>query len=379
MKNQSLFQKSKGLLAKNSSAAVDSSETGALPQKPRIQRKTLIFIGKYWAWVFLVILIGAFSTAPGFFSLDNFQAILANNSLLLVLALGQTFVIITGGIDLSTGWVMGLASVAASLVMRQYPLDANLTLVIVSGFLTCVVIGLAAGYINGVVISKLKVPPFIATLGMYGIARGFGYILSGGPPVSVNQPGIGQFGNGFIFYFHPTAGWSLFNTPAGISGFELRNVVRILPYLIIYFIIALVVVHWVLSKTKFGQHVYAVGGSAMAALRAGIPVNRIITQVYMLSALMAGLAGFLYVMRYSGGVASAGDALNLNSIAAIVVGGASLMGGEGTLIGTLVGTLIIAVIQNGLIILGIDPFYQYVAVGVIIIFAVLIDQLKKHS
>ncbi|GAP13374.1 monosaccharide ABC transporter membrane protein, CUT2 family [Longilinea arvoryzae] len=379
MKNQSLFHKTKGLLAKNSTTSADQSETNTLSQKPQIQHKTLIFIGKYWAWVFLVILIGAFSTAQGFFSLNNFQAILANNSLLLVLALGQTFVIITGGIDLSTGWVMGLASVTASLVMRQYPLNANLTLVILSGFLTCVVIGLAAGFINGVVISRLKVPPFIATLGMYGIARGFGYILSGGPPVSVNQPGIGQFGNGFVFYFHPKAGWNLFNVPEGISGVDLRNVTSLLPYLIIYFVIALFIVHWVLSKTKFGQHVYAVGGSAMAALRAGIPVNRIITKVYMLSALMAGLAGFLYVMRYSGGVASAGDALNLNSIAAIVVGGASLMGGEGTLVGTLVGTLIIAVIQNGLIILGIDPFYQYVAVGVIIIFAVLIDQLKKQS
>ena len=115
----------------------------------------------------------------------------------------------------------------------------------------------------------------------------------------------------------------------------------------------------------------------MAALRAGIPVKIILTKVYMLSGLMAGLSGFLYVMRYSGGVAAAGDALNLNSVAAVVVGGASLLGGEGTLIGTLVGTLIISIISNGLIILGIDPFYQYVVVGMIIIFAVLVDQLKK--
>lgn len=350
-------------------------KTSAL--KPTYKMKALVFLGKYWVWVFLIILIGGFSSAPGFLGLGNFQGVLANNSLLLVLALGQSFVIISGGIDLSTGWVMGLASVVASLVMRRYPLDANLFLVISSGFLACAIIGLAAGFINGTVISRLKVPPFIATLGMYGIARGFGYVLSGGPPVSVNQPGIGQFGNGFVLYFHPTAGYSFFKIPFGVLGEELRKLVPVLPYLIIYFIIILIITNWVLSKTRFGQHVYAVGGNSMAALRAGIPVKIILTKVYMLSGLMAGLSGFLYVMRYSGGVAAAGDALNLNSVAAVVVGGASLLGGEGTLIGTLVGTLIISIISNGLIILGIDPFYQYVVVGMIIIFAVLVDQLKK--
>ena len=344
-------------------------KTSAL--KPTYKMKALVFLGKYWVWVFLIILIGGFSSAPGFLGLGNFQGVLANNSLLLVLALGQSFVIISGGIDLSTGWVMGLASV------RRYPLDANLFLVISSGFLACAIIGLAAGFINGTVISRLKVPPFIATLGMYGIARGFGYVLSGGPPVSVNQPGIGQFGNGFVLYFHPTAGYSFFKIPFGVLGEELRKLVPVLPYLIIYFIIILIITNWVLSKTRFGQHVYAVGGNSMAALRAGIPVKIILTKVYMLSGLMAGLSGFLYVMRYSGGVAAAGDALNLNSVAAVVVGGASLLGGEGTLIGTLVGTLIISIISNGLIILGIDPFYQYVVVGMIIIFAVLVDQLKK--
>lgn len=347
--------------------------------KKRDHSQVLFYLGKYWVWIFLVILLGGFSSAPGFLSLDNFQAVLANNSLLLVLAIGQSFVIITGGIDLSTGWVMGLASVAASLVMRQFPIDSNLALVILVGFITCLLIGLLAGWINGVVISKLKVPPFIATLGMYGIARGLGYILSGGPPVSVNHPGIGHFGNGYVFYHHPDTGMNLFKAPAGVSGLELRQMTTILPYLVVYFVIILVVFHLVLSKTRFGQHVYAVGGSKMAALRAGIPVNGILTKVYILSAIMAGVAGFLYVMRYSGGVAAAGDALNLNSVAAVVVGGASLSGGEGTLIGSLVGTLIIAFIQNGLIILGIDPFYQYVAVGVIIIFAVLIDQIKKQG
>lgn len=377
MKNRSPVQKSKVSLKQDTDDQIDNLSLGSSTHKLNRSTRVLVLLGKYWAWLFLLILISGFSFAPGFLDLGNFQAVLANNSLLLVLAIGQSFVIITGGIDLSTGWVMGLASVTASIVMRMFALDENIYLVASAGLLTCVAIGLLAGMINGTVISRLKVPPFIATLGMYGIARGFGYILSGGPPVSVNQPGIGQFGNGFVFYIHPDAGWSLFKVPAGVVGEQLRQVVSVLPYLIIYFVIILLISHWLLSRTRFGQHVYAVGGNAMAALRAGIPVNSILTRVYMLSGLMAGLAGFLYVMRYSGGVAAAGDALNLNSVAAVVVGGASLLGGEGTLIGTLVGTLIISIISNGLIILGIDPFYQYVAVGMIIIFAVLIDQLKK--
>ncbi|MBG0787658.1 MAG: ABC transporter permease [Anaerolineaceae bacterium] len=376
-----LFKKS------NESSSASSSpqdqkqggESGSYVAKSGIGSKTLLLIGKYWVLVFLVLLLTGFSFAPGFLSLDNFQAVLANNAMLLVLAIGQTLVIITGGIDLSTGWVMGLASVVASLLMRQFPLDANLIYVIATGFFTAAIIGILAGLVNGVVISKLKVPPFIATLGMYGIARGLGYILSGGPPVSINFPDVGHFANGYLVYIHPTAGFSFFNIPEGLTGMDLRDTVKLIPFLIIYFVIIILISHWVLSKTKFGQHVYAVGGNVRAALRAGIPVNKILQKVYIFSGLMAGIAGFFYVMRYSGGVAAAGDALNLNSVAAVVVGGASLLGGEGTLIGTLLGTLIIAFIQNGLIIVGIDPFYQYVAVGVIIIFAVIIDQLKKQA
>jgi ribose transport system permease protein len=335
-------------------------------------------LGKFWAWFFLVILVVYFSFYPGFFDLSNFQSLLANNALLLVLALGQTFVIITGGIDLSTGFVMGLASVAASLVMRSLPAGTNLLIVLFLGLLTCIFIGVITGYINGTVISRLKVPPFIATLGMYGIARGIGYVLSGGPPVSVNITQVGQLGNGYVMYFHKKAGFGWFNVPAGVSGLELRNVVSILPYMIIYSAILFFIMDWILAKTKFGQHVYATGGNQMAALRAGISVNTILTKVYILSAVMAALAGFLYVLRYTGGVANAGDALNLNSIAAIAIGGASMLGGEGNMLGTLVGVIIIAIITNGLIIVGIDPFWQYVAVGLIIILAVLVDQIRNR-
>jgi ribose transport system permease protein len=342
----------------------------------RARRHTLALLGRFWAWLFLALLVVFFSaTAPGFLDLFNFQAIGANMAVLAVLALGQTFVIITGGIDLSTGYVMGLATVVASLVMRLL-FGAPLEIVVLAGLATCVGIGLVAGAVNGTIISRLRVPPFIATLGMLGIAQGIAFVVSGGPPVSVETPGLGVLGNGFVLYHHPDAGLSFFQRPEGISGVELRRVTGILPYPIVWLAILVAVCAWLLGRTRFGRHVYAIGGNAKAAARAGIPLHRRLVAVYMLSALLAGLAGFLYVLRYTGGVASSGDALMLSSIAAIVIGGASLMGGEGRILGTLVGALIIAVIQNGLVILGIDPFWQYAAVGVVIILAVLVDQAK---
>ena len=150
------------------------------------------------------------------------------------------------------------------------------------------------------------------------------------------------------------------------------------PMMVVWMTIILLATHWLLSRTQFGQHVYAIGGNSRAATRAGIPVGRNLVIAYMLSAGLSGLAGFLYVTRYTGGAASGGEALLLQSIAAIVIGGASLMGGAGTIVGTFIGALIIAIIQNGMVILGIDPFWQYVAVGVVIILAVLVDQARAR-
>jgi ribose transport system permease protein len=329
--------------------------------------------------VFLLGLVVFFSlTADGFLSLTNFQAVAANMTLLVVMAIGQTFVIITAGIDLSTGFVMGLASVVAALFMRRVIPDMPLGVIIIGGFAAATITGLAAGAVNGVVVSRLSVPPFIATLGMLGIAQGLAFILSGGPPVSVPVPGLGDLGNNFVVYYHPDAGISLLQPPAGLEGQAIRQTQGYLPLMVVYLVAILAASHWLLSRTGFGQHIYAIGGNKRAALRAGIPVGRNLVTAYMLSAGLAGVAGFLYLTRYTGGAASGGEALLLQSIAAIVIGGASLMGGAGTIIGTFIGALIIAVIQNGMVILGIDPFWQYVAVGVVIIVAVLVDQAKSR-
>jgi ribose/xylose/arabinose/galactoside ABC-type transport system permease subunit len=341
--------------------------------------RLLELVGQFWAWLFLLVLVVFFSvTGKGFFDLFNFQAMGANVAIMLIMALGQTFVIISGGIDLSTGFVMGLASVGAAMAMSRLGNDPPLVLVVLAGLGAALVAGLIAGLVNGVLIARLRVPPFIGTLGMYGIARGAGFILSGGQPVSIQVRGLGQIGNGYLLYYYPEVGFTLLSPPPGLQGVQLRQLVGILPHPLTLAIVLIVACWFLLAHTRFGQHTYAIGGSAEAALRAGIPVRRHTIRIYVLSALLAAVAGVLYATRFTNGAANAGDPLLLDSIAAVVIGGASLFGGAGTIAGTVIGALIIAVIQNGLVILAINPFWQFVTVGVVIILAVLVDQAKAR-
>ncbi len=341
--------------------------------------KPLDVVSKGWSWLFLLLLIIFFSIfGQGFLNVYNFQTIGADMALVLIMALGQTFVIISGGIDLSTGFVMGMASVAAALVMSRMGSSAPLFVVVLAGMAVGLGIGLIPGLINGLIIARLRVPSFIVTLGMYGIARGAGFILSGGQPVSINTNGIGQIGNGYLLYLLPDGRASFFHLPSNLQGVRPSQIVQLLPLSLIFLIIVACICAWLLSQTRFGRHTYAVGGSEEASRRAGIPVVRHTILIYVLSAFMAALAGVVYTLRFSNGAADVGDPLLLTSIAAVIIGGASLLGGEGAIIGTVIGALIIAIIQNGLIFLGINPFWQFIAVGVVIILAVLVDQAKKQ-
>jgi ribose transport system permease protein len=342
------------------------------------KRHWLDTFGDVWAWVFLAILIVVFSiTGEGFLSLTNFQNILANMSILAILAFGQTFVIIAAGIDLSSGFVMGMVSVVSALAMTRLPEDTPQVGVVLVGAAVGLVAALLAGLVNGTLIARLNVPPFIATLGMFGIARGVGFLLSGGMPVPIQVPGLGRWGNGYFFYYHPEFGWSFMAPPEGIERAQMRELIGILPYVVVIMLVVLVIAHLVLSRSKFGLHTYAIGGSKEAALRAGIPVMRRLISIYVVSAVFAALAGLVYNLRFTNGAANSGEAMLLDSIAAVVIGGASLFGGAGTVIGTLIGALIIAVLANGLVILAINPFWQFIAVGVVIILAVLIDQARE--
>ena len=342
-------------------------------------RTPLALVGRYWSWLFLLLIVLFFSLAgPGFFDLFNFQSIGANMAFIMLMALGQTFVIISGGVDLSTGYVMGLSAISTSLVITRMPPSTPFVLLILTGIIGGLISGLIAGSISGVIIARLHVPPFIVTLGMLGIARGAAFLLSGGQPVSVQTPGVGQIGNGYLLYYVPTTGFSFFKLPADLHGARARDVVQLLPYQLLVMLILVAFCAWLLGRTRFGRHTYAVGGNAEASSRAGIPVTRHVFLVYVLSALFAAGAGILYVFRFTNGAADAGDPLLLDSIAAVVIGGASLFGGEGTIIGTLIGALIIAIIQNGLVIIAVEPFWQFIAVGTVIILAVLIDQAKAR-
>ena len=342
------------------------------------RRSWLDTASRIWAWIFLAVMIIFFSAAgQGFFTAYNLQAILGNMAIVTIIAIGQTYIIISGGIDLSAGWIMGMVAVVAATVMNTFPEGTPLAVIVLTSTLVGLVAAWIAGLVNGVLIALLNVPPFIATLGMFGIARGVGFLLSGGMPVPIYTKGLGFLGNGYLFYFHPKAGWSFMGPPAGLEQGDLRYLTGILPFAVIFMLLLLVVAHVVLARSRFGLHTYAIGGNKEAALRAGIPVVRQTVMIYLFSATYAAFAGLLYNTRFTNGAANAGEALLLDSIAAVVIGGASLFGGAGTVVGTLIGALIISVLGNGLVIMRVNPFWQFIAVGVVIIVAVLIDQARE--
>jgi ribose transport system permease protein len=331
--------------------------TVAAPDAAR-RFRWLDFLAAFRAWLFLAILLVTFEiwarvVYNGTFLLNpfNIQAIAVFTVTPLLLALGQTFVIISGGIDLSVGFTMGLSAVVTAHVFNWAVQFGNPVLSLFLAIVVGMAVAILPGLINGLLIADLRVPPFIGTLGMYGVTRGAAFLLARGTTVPVHGGLLGAIGNG------------------NIGGF---------PTLVLLTIGILLLMHYLLSQTKFGQHTYAIGGNVQAALRAGIDVRRNTIALYILSALSAGCAGILYTAKFSAGAAQAGEPVLLDSIAAVVIGGASLFGGSGTVIGTVIGALIIAVIQYGLVFVNVEPFWQFVAVGVVIIISVLVDQVQKQ-
>jgi ribose transport system permease protein len=310
------------------------------------------------AWIFLFFLLVGFEVWAQFayhttFLLNPFNAasIAVFTVAPLLLALGQTFVVISGGIDLSVGFTMGLAAVVFSEVLNVCTgvLWDPLSLLIAT--VVALLASMVPGLINGLLIAKLRVPPFIGTLGMYGVARGIAYLMAGGTTVPISNPIVSFIGNGSFLS---------------------------IPIVVLITIVLTLAMMFTLSQSRFGRHVYAIGGNRQASLRAGINVSRNTIALYMLAALIAGIGGILYTARFTAGAPQAGETLLLDSIAAVVIGGASLFGGSGTITGTVIGALIIAVIQYGLVFVNVEPFWQFVAVGVVIIISVLVDQTQKQ-
>ncbi len=355
-----------------------TANTTASPGQLRAAPTWLTVLSRFWVWVFLILLLIVFTLGnPAFFSVANAMNVLTTAGPILLLALGQTFVIIASGIDMSVGWTMGLASVVAAQVMK-YIFDSHI-LPPVPAILVGSAIGIAVtiipGLINGLLIAKAKVPPFIATLGMYNIARGAALLISGGNTVAGLPPGISEMGNGnFMYILHNN--FYFFSQPEGLAREDLREILKIFPFPVIVTLAITLICAFVLSRTRFGRRTYAIGGgeNMQASIRAGIPVQLHLIRIYVLSSILAGVAGVLYTMRFTGGSYQAGEANLLDSVAAVVIGGASMYGGTGNIGGTVVGAILIAVLTTGLVILNVPPFWQFVAVGCVVIMAVLIDQ-----
>jgi ribose transport system permease protein len=306
-------------------------------------------------WTFLILLgiVAAFAILrfQQFATVFNIRNIAADASGLMIIAVGMTFVIITSGIDLSVGSVEVFAGVIAAKVMLG--LGGSGWGAIGAGLAAGLLAGLAWGVVNGVLVTKARVPPLIVTLGTLGMALGAALLITGG----IDVRGV------------PLE----LTTTIGIG--QLRGV----PYVVIIAAVVTAVGAVTLSMTRFGRYTYAIGSNAEAARRAGINVDRHLIKVYGLSGFLAGMAGMVSLARFATTTIGGHSTDNLAAIAAVVLGGTSLFGGIGTVLGTVVGVFIPAVLQNGFVILGVQPFWQQVAVGAILIVAVYIDQLRRRA
>ncbi|MCL2852163.1 MAG: ABC transporter permease [Defluviitaleaceae bacterium] len=325
------------------------------PNLGTTQSQVLALVKKYGIVLVLIIMvIGLSIIQPAFRSMANIINILNQTAIFGIMAVGLTFVIISGGIDLSVGSVLALSGVIMG-AMAQISTASNPIWETVGPFpfILCLVaalaVGSSCGAVNGSLIAKTRIPPFIATLGMMTVARGLALIVTGGRPVSNLDPGFNTIGS------------RIGNIPVPV---------------IIYG--AVIVVCWILlNNTKFGKSVYALGSNRAAAEISGINVKATLIKVYMLSGFLAALAAIVFSARTLSAHPGAGTGYELTAIAAATIGGTSHSGGIGTMWGAVVGALILAVMRNGLTLLGVHAHWQVIAEGVIIVVAVIIDMRKN--
>jgi len=315
--------------------------------------KRLTSLQSVWILGVLVVIVVFFSIAAGdkFLSTSNFSLISQNIAVWAVLGVGMTFVIITSGIDLSVGSVLVFSSVVAAKVMERIGGDSWGVAGV--GILAALVAGIAWGSLNGFLVAKAKIPPLIVTLGSLSVALGLAQVITGGIDIRAVPEALTDF-----------------NTYIKILG---------IPALPFVALVVLVIGGVVLHKTKFGRYTYAIGSNEIGARRVGINVDRHLIMIYALSGAMAGLGAILALAQF-GTTTIAGQSLtNLNVIAAVVIGGTSIFGGEGSIFGTLVGLFIPAVLQAGFVIIGVEPFWQGVAVGTVLVAAVYVDQSRRAA
>ena len=305
-------------------------------------------LGKFGSLLALIVLMMVLTImTENFLTVNNLMNIAQQSTINALLALGMLLPILTAGIDLSVGSILAISIMSMGVVsvsMGMHPL---------LGILVCLLVGAGFGMLNGVLLTKLRLPhPFISTLGTMNIARGLALIITGAAPIAGFPYLIQFFGSEYV-------------GPVPVS---------FIVVLVVYFIF-----HIFLTRSQTGRYIYAIGGNKEAARLSGINVDRVLIIVYTLSGLMAGLAGLMMVGRVNSAFPLAGSGYELDAIAAVIIGGASFFGGVGTVWGTLVGVLIIAVLRNGLNLLNVSADLQMAVIGVVIIAAVFVDVLRQRK
>jgi ribose/xylose/arabinose/galactoside ABC-type transport system permease subunit len=339
-----------------------ATETGAVTRPAPAEQTTrridpIEVLGRFAPVIFLVVLAVVFTIQqPAFATERNFWFLLRQTFVYGIMAVGMTFVILTGGIDLSVGSVLCFAGLVSAAVAKganwkdvSNP-DPGGTAVLYAA-LAAMAVGALAGSVHGFAIAKLKVPAFVVTLGGLAAWRGAAQVFSQGQPINKFSDQFRFWGGGYI---------------------------GPMPVPVAIFLVFVVLGYLVLRFTTYGRSIYAVGGNPEAARLSGLNTTGLIMSVYVISGFLAGLCGFLLTSRLGAAEVVAGNGYELIVIAAVVIGGTSLFGGEGTVLGTLVGTLLIGVLNSGLAINNVNPYYQPIIIGIIVVLSVYLDQLAKR-
>ena len=302
---------------------------------------------RYGILIMLLVLIIYFSFGSEYFLTgSNVVNVLRQSAVTGISAVGLTYVMLTGGIDLSIGAVIGLTAVTAASCMAKFGLSPILACII------ALALGALIGLINGILVNYVDIPALIATLGVMTSVRGLCYILTGGLPVYGFHASFDIIGKGYV---------------------------GVIPVPVIIMAVVLILGWYVLNRTRYGRYLYAIGGSREAARLSGINVDKMVVVTYMIAGLLSSLAGLVELSRLSSGQPSAGDGFEMNVITAVVLGGISVNGGEGKFFGVVVGIFIMSVLANGLVMMNVYEFYQQLIRGIVLIFAVGFDQLSKKK
>ena len=326
----------------------------------RMKTDVFSLLARFAPLLFLIVLIAGFAIfEPRFLTPLNLFNILRQVSIYGLLAIGMTFVILTAGIDLSIGSLVAFAGLVAAAVSKgglsnRFTVGAGQEAASQGWYLAAlaaIVVGVAGGLLQGFAITRLKVPPFVVTLGGMSAWRGAALLFAAGGPISGFEPDFVWIGQGKIF--------------------------NQVPVPVIIFLTFAVLAHVVLRYTRYGRQIYAVGGNPEAARLSGLNVRAVITSVYVITGFFAGLGGFVLAGRLNSAEAVAGTGYELTVIASVVIGGTSLFGGMGTIFGTVIGTILIGVLLNGLVLMNISAYIQQIIIGIIIVLAVAFDTFAK--